>query len=198
MRRSRALASAVAGRDELGGADQPAGIRWSDVHADGFNFTQVERSYTSGGTTTTEQYSYEYTRVAGNDVLQQVTLRRRVGSGSWSNVARAVYEYFGTGDADGGPTDLKTATPQIWTDGQWRETGTSLYRYYQEFPGSSSSSSFSSSAPTEGPREMHLLKYVVNPALYERPKADPNVTGSADGQRFDGLAVRRLLFRVRR
>jgi RHS repeat-associated protein len=156
----------------------PAGneVRVTSLHDNGFNFTQVERTYTSGGTTTIERYDYQYTKSAGNDVLQDVRLSRRVGGGVWTNVSRATYTYFGAGETDGGPSDLKTVTTQTWDGSQWQDTGTNMYRYYKQAPGESSSSSSSSSGGPDGPPDLHMLKYVVNPAAYERLSADPTVS----------------------
>jgi len=148
------------------------------MHSNGYNFTKVERSYTSGGSTTTEQYLYDYTNPTGDDLLQRITLRRQVDGGAWTNIARAVYTYYGLNAEHGGEADLKTVTTQTWEDGQWEDTGTTMYRYYRESlsPSSSSSSSSSSSGSGNSPAFVHLLKYVVNPEAYERLKADPNVT----------------------
>ncbi|MBC8873387.1 MAG: RHS repeat-associated core domain-containing protein [Planctomycetes bacterium] len=146
------------------------------VHENGYNFTQVERSYTSGGTTTTEQYLYEYEKVCGDLQLKQLTLRRKVGAGSWTNVSRVQYTYYESDETHGGPGDLQTVVTQVREGSQWKDTGTTMYRYYNELPSSSSSSSSSSSGAPESSPEVHLLKYVVNPAAYERLKADPDVT----------------------
>ena len=66
----------------------PAG-NWIEVTAlngNGYNITQVERSYTDNGQTTTEQFLYEYANFTGDQLLEHVTLRRKVGSGNWTNV----------------------------------------------------------------------------------------------------------------
>jgi hypothetical protein len=66
----------------------PAG-NWIEVTAlngNGYNVTQVERSYTDNGQTTTEQFLYEYANFTGDQLLEHVTLRRKVGSGNWTNV----------------------------------------------------------------------------------------------------------------
>jgi hypothetical protein len=143
------------------------------MHANAYNFTEVQRTYTSGGTTTTEQYFYEYTTSGGNDVLQRVTLRRKVDAGSWSNVSRATYTYYDGEDDHGGWTDLRTVITQVWEDSAWHDTGTTMYRYYKQLSGTSSSSSSSSSAQ-ELP--VRLLKYVVNSASYQRLADDPAVS----------------------
>jgi len=152
----------------------PAGnkVEVKDLHANGYNFTEVERTYTTGGTTTVEQYLYEYQTLAGDALLERVTLRRKVGAGEWQNVSRAEYTYYEFGEQHGEMEDLKTVTTKVWEDDQWKDTGTMMYRYYKEFPAGSSSSSSSSG----GYLEARLLKYVINLEAYERLEADPNVT----------------------
>src|SRR5262249_23136192 len=60
--------------------------------ANGFNFTEVQRSYTSGGSTTTESFLYAYVDIAAAfPLLLSITLRRKVNAGSWTNVLKAVY-----------------------------------------------------------------------------------------------------------
>ena len=107
-----------------------------------WNFTAVERFHTTGGVATTEQYHYEYASVAGNWQLSSATLRRQTGAGAWANVSRAVYSYYDGTTPQGGAGDLATVTTQVW-DGDWTDTGTTLYRYYVSSMGSSSSSSSS-------------------------------------------------------
>jgi YD repeat-containing protein len=168
----------------------PAGNRIEVVawNANGYNLGQVERSYTSSGQITTEQYLYEYTDFTGDQLLQQITLRRRVGSGNWIDISRVVYAYYGDSECYGSEGDLKTVTTQVWDGSQWASTGTSLYRYYKTPGATASSSSSSSSSPSDssssssggflgtGIAPPHLLKYVVEPASYERLATNPNVT----------------------
>ncbi|HUG90867.1 MAG TPA: hypothetical protein VML55_08545 [Planctomycetaceae bacterium] len=61
------------------------------------------------------------------------------------NVARAEYAYYGPSDDHGGEEDLASVTTQEWNGSQWSNTGTTLYRYWKEFPVGGSSSSSSSS-----------------------------------------------------
>ena len=74
----------------------PAGnkIEVTAMHGNGFNFTQVERTCTSNGDTITEQFLYDYIHPTGDDLLEKVTVRRKVNAGPWNNVARAVYTYY--------------------------------------------------------------------------------------------------------
>ncbi|HUG92211.1 MAG TPA: hypothetical protein VML55_15325, partial [Planctomycetaceae bacterium] len=130
-------------------------IQVTATAAGGFNVAQVERSFTdSSGSTITEQLWYEYDRATGDDLLVRVTLRRKVDSGAWSNVARAVYTYYGSGESNELEGDLKTAATETWKDGAWAGTGTTHYRYW-------------TSAGLE-----YQLQYVLNPASYARMAAD--------------------------
>lgn len=150
----------------------------------GFNVSQVERAYTAGGTTTTERFQYEYSSALGDLVLTRVTVQRRINAGSWSNIQRANYTYYGYGDIHGSEKDLKTVTNQNWDGSSWYDTGTTYYRYYSATaPSPSSSSGPSSSAgPSSSSsgvpdRELlHMLKFVVTPAAFERLRTAPGVT----------------------
>ncbi|MBC8874772.1 MAG: RHS repeat-associated core domain-containing protein [Planctomycetes bacterium] len=151
-------------------------IEVTAVNDNGYNVAQVEREYTSRGSTTTEQYLYEYDGTTGDQLLSSVTLRRKVDAGSWTNVKRASYTYYANGNAHGSEADLRTAKTEVWKDDQWSETGTTLYRYYNDLPGSSSSSSSSSSSGGGATGPARLLKYIVNPDAYRRLSEDPDVT----------------------
>jgi RHS repeat-associated protein len=152
----------------------------------GFNFTDVQRTYVSGGQTVVEQWLYTYDTSMGDHLLSSITLRRQTNGGAWLNVSQALYTYYGIGSSYGGPEDLQTATTQVWNGSTWSNTGTSLYRYYRTL-GASSSSSSSSPAPSSSSSTssykgatwettVHLLKYIVQPASYARLAADPNVS----------------------
>lgn len=149
-----------------------------EMASNSFNFTKVERSYQSGGETTTEQYLYEYDSSLGDAVLTKLTLRRRVNAGAWTNVSKVEYTYYGYSDDYGGWEDLESVTTYSWGGSSWTDTGTTMYRYYLDDASSSSSSSSSSSgAPLViGGNPSRLLKYVVNPEAYNRLKNDPSVT----------------------
>ena len=137
--------------------------------ANGFNPGEVQRSVTSGGVTDIESYLYDYIDpTATFPRLAGVTLRR---SGSWNNVLRVVYAYYGAGDPNGGEGDLKTATTQTWNGSSWDNTGTTYYRYYLSL-GAGSSSSSSGSSSSGSPGAAHLPKYVVLPSSYDRLVAD--------------------------
>jgi RHS repeat-associated protein len=141
----------------------------------GTNFSQVQRSYTEGASSAIERYQYAYGTDTGDYLLSTVTLSRSIDGGAFGNVAKATYTYYPSDAEYGYEGDLETVTTQLWQDSQWKNTGTTYYRYYLQIPTSSSSSSLSSSSPIpQAPA--HLLKFVVNPASFERLAADPNVT----------------------
>jgi len=144
-----------------------------------FNFTQVQRTTTAGGNTTVESYVYNYQLPASaNPLLSSVTLRRSVNGGAWSNVQQVLYTYYADGDPHGGLNDLETAVTQVWENTAWLTTKTCYYRYWLTLGSSSSSSSSSSSGPHT---YAHLLKYVVNPAAYNRlAAAVPNPLTAPD------------------
>ena len=143
------------------------------LYGNGFNFTDVERTYTSGGDAVTERYQYTYETTTGDALLSSVTLSRSLNGGAFSNVSRATYTYYQDNNGSfGGEGDLRTATTQLWQGGAWTGTATTLYRYYLRLTGSSSSSS----SGAGGFLPTHLLKYVVNPASYARLAADPEVS----------------------
>ena len=113
--------------------------------------TEVQRSATVGGTTTTESYLYTFVSGGANDgLIASVTQRRKVGAGSWTTVRSAEYAYYTTGDSGGNSLDLKTVTVK---DGSGTVLDTSYYRYY-----------------TAGGSGGYLdgLKYALGPAAYAR------------------------------
>ena len=112
--------------------------------ANAYNFTEVQRSTTVAGVTTVESFLYDYVDpTAALPPLASVTLRRKVGSGAWTNVTNVLYTYYADGDAFGAGGDLQTVTTQTWVNNAWVTTGVTLYRYWLTI-GSSSSSSGSS------------------------------------------------------
>lgn len=142
-----------------------------------YNYTEVQRSFTSDGTTTTESYLYDWNDpLAARPVLTAVTLRRKVGAGAWSNIQKVVYTYYTSSDSFGGADDLKTVVTQTWDGAAWVGTGTTYYRYYLTLP-----------PLPDNP--VYLLKYIVKPATYARMVAaslDPvTVTDSVVAQYAD-------------
>ena len=99
-------------------------IEVSGTTDNGFNFTDVERSYTSGGTTTVEQFHYDWDDESAEfPTLDSVTLRRKVNGGAWTNILRVNYTYYGESDAHGAEGDLQTAATQAWDGSAWQDTG---------------------------------------------------------------------------
>jgi RHS repeat-associated protein len=108
--------------------------------------TEVQRSVTLGGVTTTESLLYAYN---GSGLLQNVTLRRQVTGGSWTSIRQVAYTYYDGVLAHGNAGDLRTATIQ---DGSGNTLDTKYYRYYV----------------TESGGYQHGLKYLFNPDSYAR------------------------------
>src|SRR4051794_27692964 len=75
----------------------PAGNQLAVVSytSNGFNFAEVQRTYTSGGSTTVESFLYTYVDpTAAYPLLSSVLLRRQVNGGAWVNVGQALYTYY--------------------------------------------------------------------------------------------------------
>ena len=93
----------------------------------GFNLGEVQRTYTTGGVTTTESFVYTYIDATlQNPYLSSVLLRRKVGAGAWTDVLKVNYTYYSSGDAYGSAGDLKTAHRRLCHRpvpnlGHWRE-----------------------------------------------------------------------------
>jgi RHS repeat-associated protein len=105
--------------------------------------------------------SFLYAHNAHNQ-LTSVTLRRKVGSGSWTSIRRVVYAYYGTGSSDGLHGDLKTAELQQLSGTTWQTLTTRYYRYYIDTAG--------------GKGFAHGLKFVLDPEAFRRLSADPSVS----------------------
>ena len=88
----------------------------------------------------------------------------------WTNVSQASYTYYSDGDANGAYEDLKTVTTQLFSNGAWVTTGSTYYRYWKQLPlgSSSSSSSFSSLSGAVGQVSVRLLKFVLQPTMYDQ------------------------------
>jgi hypothetical protein len=115
---------------------------------------EIQRSVTIGGTTTIESFLYTYFTTgdqAGR--LESVLLRRKVGAGSWTDLRRCVYDYYGSSEDYGSLGDLKTATRQQWSGSAWQDLGTSYYRYYKL----GDSNGFE-----------HALQYALTPEAFDR------------------------------
>ncbi len=110
---------------------------------------EVQRSVTVDSDTTIESFYYEYD---GNGQLQYVTLRRKVNAGSWSNIRRVEYSYYGSSEDYGNEGDLKTVKRQLDNSG-WVTLDTSYYRYYKD----GDSNGFA-----------HGMKFIIGPEAYRR------------------------------
>jgi RHS repeat-associated protein len=128
--------------------------------------TEVQRTAGSGSTAVTESYLYTYIASGTNaGLLQNVTLRRQVGGGSWSTVRQVNYAYYDGTQPYGNAGDLQTATI---LDGAGNTLDTKYYRYYQ---------------PGDANGYAHGLKYVFDPASYARlVAAYPTPTTATDAQ----------------
>jgi RHS repeat-associated protein len=124
--------------------------------------TEMQRSRTVDGVTTTDSFLYSYgSSGASQDRMEDVIWRQKVDAGSWTNIRRAVYTYHDGTDAFGSLGDLKTAVTQEWDGSAWDELGTSYYRYYK-------------SGDTNGFE--HGLRYALNEQAFLNLSDDPNVS----------------------
>jgi RHS repeat-associated protein len=132
----------------------------------------VERSFTSGGSTTFEHYDYVYYSSGSphEGRLQQVALSRSTDSGAtWTNVRAEHYTYYGAGDPDGSLGDLESAVIQSPNGGTWTDEDTYYYRYYVDDAG--------------GIGFQHGLKFIVEPEAFSRLAAvgkNPLTTSVSD------------------
>ena len=99
----------------------------------GARIDELQRSYTSGGTTTYESLLYSYFNGGDKDgKVVYVTYRRKVGAGAWSELTRMTYDYYGTSDANGSQKDLRWAARQLPNgSGGWLNAAEWQYRYYK-------------------------------------------------------------------
>ncbi len=116
--------------------------------------TEVQRTSTIGGTTTTESFVYAYL-TSGNNAgrVSNATLRRQINAGAWTTVRQVDYTYYDLGQSFGNLGDLKTA---VIKDAAGAVLDTTYHRYY-----------------TSGDPNGYQggLKYVFNPQSYSRLKA---------------------------
>ncbi|MFO0799414.1 MAG: RHS repeat-associated core domain-containing protein [Gemmataceae bacterium] len=131
-------------------------------HDSAGRITEVQRAVTVGGVTNTESYVSAYLGSSdpNNGLLDTVTLRRKVGSGSWATVRAVTYTYYDGTTGNGNVGDLERATV---TDGS-AVLGVSYYRYYT----SSSSTGY-----------QHGMRYEFGPQAYARLKAAVGGTDAA-------------------
>jgi RHS repeat-associated protein len=148
----------------------------------------IQRTSTTGGTTTTESFLYAYVSGGVNDgKVESVTLRRQVGSGSWTTIRKVEYAYYtGTesaGQDHGTAGDLKTA---VVKDSGGVVLDQQYFRYFKT----------STSAGYAG-----ALKYAFNGDSYERLKAADSTPEDATdsfvasfaSEAFEYDAVRRIV-----
>ncbi|MCI0460726.1 MAG: SBBP repeat-containing protein, partial [Gemmataceae bacterium] len=116
---------------------------------------EVQRVEGTGGSAVTESFLYDYLASgAAAGMLESVTLRRKVGTGSWETARKVEYDYYGVAEDHGNPGNLKTATLLDPVD---NVLDTSYYRYYQ---------------PGEANGYAGGLKYVFSPPSFARLDAD--------------------------
>ncbi|OYV91751.1 MAG: hypothetical protein B7Z73_05330 [Planctomycetia bacterium 21-64-5] len=96
----------------------------------GRKIQQVQRTAPSAGVT--EQITYSYAPNGGD--LETVLLQRAI-NGVMTNVRQAQYLYYGSGDLNGSPGDLQTATAQTWNGGSWQDQKVYYYRYWRAIGG---------------------------------------------------------------
>ena len=137
--------------------------RWT---ADG-KAAEVQRSTPVGQTPhVVESFVYSYVASDVNQgLINNVTLRRQVDGGDWTVVRQVDYTYYKTGEANGNPTDLKTA---IVEDAAGNALDTTYYRYWPRVG--------------SGVDAFDGLKYVVNPQSYARLAAAVGDPFSASDQ----------------
>src|SRR5262249_61934102 len=113
--------------------------------------TRGQRSGPQGSDTVPESWLYDYVSGTGNaGLLQAVTERRKVNSGSWSTVRKVEYSYYDGVAAHGNLGDLKTT---VVKDGAGNVLDTRYYRYY---------------VPGEAHGYTNGLKYVFDADSYGR------------------------------
>lgn len=111
---------------------------------------EIHRSGTVGGQTLTEAFVYTYTE---DDQIETLTLRRQREGEGWEDVRRAAYSYWNGTNTFGSAGDLQQVTIQTPTESGWADSETTVYRYY---------------TAGQGNGFVHGLKFVINPATYQR------------------------------
>jgi RHS repeat-associated protein len=112
--------------------------------------TEVQRSVTVNGTTTTESLLYSYVGSGVNaGLISNITLRRQVNGSAWTTIRQVAYTYYDGVLAHGNANDLRTAAIE---DGSGNVLDTKYYRYYVNESGG----------------YQHGLKYLINADSYAR------------------------------
>tara|TARA_R110002111_G_scaffold164386_3_gene230587 strand:+ start:42527 stop:48934 length:6408 start_codon:yes stop_codon:yes gene_type:complete len=124
--------------------------------------TEMQRSQTVNGVTTTDSFVYSYgSSGASLNRLESVVWRQKIDAGSWTNILRVTYSYYGDSESFGSLGDLKTAVRGEWNGTSWSTLGTSYYRYYK----SGDPNGFE-----------HGLRYALNEQAFQNLSDDPNVS----------------------
>jgi hypothetical protein len=123
---------------------------------------------TSGGSTTTESFRYEYF-ASGEQAgrLQSVTLRRKVDAAAWEDIERTAYDYYASGQPHGSLGDLKRAAQQEFDGSGWQDRDVHYYRYWKA---------------GEANGFEHGLKYVLEPESYAQLSAVADPLTASDSQ----------------
>jgi hypothetical protein len=160
---------------------KPAGLLKSIVSPGGqsslsFNYpnatslvSEVERAYTVGPVTTIESFLYEYfpSTDPNAGLVASVTLRRKVGAGSWVMISRVAFTYYESSSTNGSSRDLQTSVHQLPNgSGGWTSIKTYYYRYYKDAAG--------------GIGFAHGLKFVLEPEAFRLLSATTNPLTAAD------------------
>jgi RHS repeat-associated protein len=115
---------------------------------------EIQRSATVGSDTITESLLYTYfTSGDQNGRLQYLTLRRKVNAGSWSEIRRVEYEYYGSSENHGTLGDLKRVKVQALVGSTWTDMGVHYYRYYKAGDANGAA---------------RLIKFILEPEAYQR------------------------------
>ncbi|MDB5293544.1 MAG: repeat-associated core domain protein [Phycisphaerales bacterium] len=107
------------------------GIQTTVASRTGSQINELQRTFTTGGTTSLESLLYAYFTSGAIGKLQTVTYRRQVNSGGWTPVALASYAYYDGSTSFGSANDLKSAAQQLPDgSGGWNTVGVDFYRYW--------------------------------------------------------------------
>ena len=118
----------VAQRGQFKSFTDPVGNVSTATYDGNGKLTEISRAQTVGGDTHTESYLYTYlTSGANSGLVSNVTLRRKINSGSWSTVRQVDYSYWENGNSHGNTGDLKKS---VIKDGSGNTLDTTFYRYY--------------------------------------------------------------------
>ncbi len=123
--------------------------------------TGLQRTLRDGTLEKIEYAYYDSTSVNDRRLKDATFTRKPAGQTNWVNVSQAGYTYYGDSEANGSLNDLKTVTQQQHINGSWAPVATTYYRYWK-----AGQLGFITTGFTHG------LKYVVDPAAYQRMVAD--------------------------